>query len=481
MELENLSEEEISRVEADVGGRLVRYMLAKNAGDPSLQMQAPQGVMGIDGRDMITINTTTDMLKNFRTVALTSYQKEQFYEYIPEFMRPFVNRDNTLEPGREVAYHESRMSYLKPLLQGIKENPLNLKAMERILLRFFLENLAGSQGEQATQQRISNAMLQFKQLEDNVCDLYSLYCLEELGRPNYILGIGDNGRVHTRQYAGVRREDEVRIYNDIHAHGVVFMNLDPSISGQIVPDVARWANKASRLSGLAHVNAGLAGFELLRSGQENKHFHSSDPHEIIINQSNVNSITVRDVPPDHIYFSTRFGDNTISIGAMGFITGTDQIMAYNSDMISQAIHVNRIVNNEANFLFDLAGAVARDMFVCVERDRYYSRSQSAGGRNREPRQRNRVTWLPRFKMNFHGETNHTAIMERVVSLSPCHVSGHPRRCANPSQVQIDIARSLGIALGPGHTYVQEHERSGSEQRRLYKSRSAMQVLFEARR
>jgi len=71
-----------------------------------------------------------------------------------------------------------------------------------------------------------------------------------------------------------------------------------------------------------------------------------------------------------------------------------------------------------------------------------------------------------------------ACEEKVLSLSPCHVSGHPRRVSNPNPEQLELARRLGVVVPEGYTYVREHDRSGSSEfRRLYKSRSAMEVMF----
>ncbi len=479
MNLESLSDTEMQGVEKDVSMAIFNGVIAKEIG--YLSSSLTSGGIAISGPELISANTTSDIIQKFRTLALTSYKKEQFYDSIPEFMRPFVDRVYTLTPGTEVQYHYSRMGYINDLANSINKDPLLLRSMERSLLGFFINNIMIAPEEEKTRQRISNAFLQFRVLENNVCNLYTLFCLERYGRPNYVIGIEDDGTVHKRSFrkAGAP-EDELFTYDTIHSHGIIFMNLDPKISGKLIPNNTKWASDPNRLEGLSQVNAGIAGFELLRTGQENKHFHSSLPHEIIINNKSVKNMTVIDVPPNEIYFSTRFADDSISIGSMGILE--EEVCAYNSDLISRAIFTNVLEPEKANFLFDLAGGIARDMFVCVERDRYYQNiTPSHKKKKKKKRKQNKVIWLPRFKINLYKDMESAAqLSEKIVTLSPAHVSGHRRKAKNPSQRQINLARSLGINLTPGYTYVKEHERGGSTQKRYYKSRSAMSLLFERR-
>ena len=50
---------------------------------------------------------------------------------------------------------------------------------------------------------------------------------------------------------------------------------------------------------------------------------------------------------------------------------------------------------------------------------------------------------------------------------------------NPSLLQLEIARNQRIVVPDGHTYVRPHYRGGGENQLIYRSRSAMQLLFQA--
>jgi hypothetical protein len=468
MEFEELDKSEIARIETDIAQTLV--------------IHRGLNITGLGRKDYesaVSINTTTDILKNYRALGLSSYRQGSFDQEIPEFMRPFVDRKGH-EPGNEVRYHDSRMGYIKELLKEIKKSPRILKGMEEIIYKIFIKKLFCHNGDDAD---LTNAALHFRQLENNVCNLYTLFCLQEFGPGVYITGIDSSGGVHTRKYFKERESEEFNVYQKIHSHGVVFMNMNPELTGRLIGDNVRWANDIGRLEKLAHERSGLAGFELLRSGIENKEFHSSKPHEILLDKDNVHSITVVDDPPSSVGFLTRFMDGTSSIGYMSAPEDSEAgIVAYNSDYLSNFLLNNRINNRETNFLFDLAGAIARDMFVCVHRDKYYSRGDLGKKKSRPRRDQDRVKWLPRFRINLQQDVDIVDgdVLQRIVTLSPCHVSGHIRRCDNPSQRQIDIARSLGINLPEGYTFVREYERGSAEQLRQYKSRSAFSLLFQSR-
>lgn len=467
MKLEELSDLEIKQIEMDIARRLLP---AKRG--------ATGGIATKDYIDVNSYNASTDIIKNFRTLGLSSYRKGAYDSEIPEFMRPFVDR-TTLAPGEEVVYHNSRMAYIRSILKQVKKDPRTLKSMERVAAGFFVKHIFNFPDNDS---ELTNAALHYRQLENNIGNIYALFCLEEFGPGTYVIGIDENGGVSTRKYGkGNDMTKELNTYQDIHAHANVFMAVDSSTSERLILDGFRWATGFNRLEKLSTPNAGLVGFELLSSGIENKEFHSSRPHEIILDKDNIHSITVVDNPPNSIGFLTRFMDGTTS---MGYMSARDNvnggIVALNSDYAANFTINNRLVSKESNSLFDLAGAIARDMFVCVQRDKYYTRG-NGGGNSRTRNNQDRIIWLPRFRVNLRrdGGNDHGDVLEKIVTLSPCHVSGHKRICNNPSQRQLDIARSLGINLPNGYTYVKEYDRGEIEQRRLYKSRSAMSVLFEA--
>lgn len=428
--------------------------------------------------DYINISTTTEILTNYRTKALNSYGQDEFYDIIGRDLRPFVDRSASFNVGAESQYHLSRMDYINNFYNLLSEKPSALKEFEKVNELLFQKKIAFAGGD-VDIASMSNAALQLRQLETNASHLYSLLCLRKYGEGKYIIGIGGDEGLYVRSYKKPKDSlSKMATYDRIHSHAMTFLNFDPSIVSKLVPNDAEWAYNPSRFSGLVDQNSGIIGFQMLRSGQENKRFHSSLPHEIHLN-SKLKRMTVIDSPPNEIYFMPKFNDDTISLSRMGF-SGDDSnsIIVHNSDLASRLILDNHMDTKEAIALFDIGGSIARDMFILEKRERFYE--VNGGGkkvRGRKTRDK-KVVWLPRFRTNLKKKENASDIQEEIVRLSPCHVPGHPRKVKNPSQKQIDLAKSLGVILQPGETYVREYDRGASEEfKRVYKSRSAMNLLY----
>ena len=54
-----------------------------------------------------------------------------------------------------------------------------------------------------------------------------------------------------------------------------------------------------------------------------------------------------------------------------------------------------------------------------------------------------------------------------------------RKVEKPAPVQLEIAHAERITVPEGHTFVRAHYRGGGEAQRVYRSRSALQLLYEA--
>jgi hypothetical protein len=428
--------------------------------------------------EMRLMNSSTNAIANFRTRALKSYDKGEFITDIPCDLQPFIDRESCMY-GNERNYHNSRVKYLNQMLDVAAKDPVYLKKCEQTLLNFFMKNMRLAM--YSSEKSLSNAWLQTLQMETNLADLYTMLSVKRLGYGNYISGIEDNGRIYSKKIGNLNNSESMLYFDKIHSHAVTFMPLEPAPLQQLIPDNAAWAENRERLEDFTNENNGVMGFHMLETGIENKHFHSSMPHEIRINDKSIKNIVIKDIPPDNIYFRTTYSDDSISIGAMsrpyeGFS------LALVSDMFSNLILNNFISTFSAQFLFDLAGCAARDMFICLEKDKYYSTTEVRARSEKMRRQgtlNERVIWLPRFKVNLHGRNmDNDYLTEQVIKLSPSHVSGHPRKCENPNPKQIALAQSVGVVLSTGFTYVREHDRDGSEEfRRVYKSKSAMSLIF----
>jgi Restriction endonuclease len=59
-----------------------------------------------------------------------------------------------------------------------------------------------------------------------------------------------------------------------------------------------------------------------------------------------------------------------------------------------------------------------------------------------------------------------------------YVRAFLRKADGPSSLQLEIARNERVVVPNGYTYVRAHYRGGGESQVIYRSRSAMQLLFE---
>jgi len=66
----------------------------------------------------------------------------------------------------------------------------------------------------------------------------------------------------------------------------------------------------------------------------------------------------------------------------------------------------------------------------------------------------------------------------VVKIAPHPVVAHLRRCTHPSPIQIEIARRYGIEVPEGFTFVRPFFK-GEYLKKLYKSRSALQMIYSS--
>lgn len=426
--------------------------------------------------EYILNRNSASIITFFRTQALQNYNKEEFSHRIPKELRPLIEREPALMEGLEVEYHNKRTNYIKNLSKEIEKDPLILKNYENILLSFFFRTLAFPKEPPEAN---SNAALQIMQLKSNLFDLYMLLSTKKFGFKEYVLGIGDDGKIYSKLANKLNNIDDIFFYYDaLHSHAVTFLNFNPKNFQEIIPDKAVWASNLTRFKGISNKYDGTTGIDMFLSGLNNKHFHSSLPHDIIINNL-IKKITIKNAPSKQISFCNHFLDGTISFGVMNLIE--DKILAYTSDVAADFFQDSIISTKGPNFLLDLTGCIARDMFVLEERNKFYNISE-VKAKSEKIRQKKKIEekiiWLPRFRIDFDRKVNDNNLEDKLIKLSPCHVSGHPRKCENPSEKQIELAEKFGVKLPPGFTYVREYDKSGSKEFvRSYKSRSAMQLIY----
>ena len=92
-------------------------------------------------------------------------------------------------------------------------------------------------------------------------------------------------------------------------------------------------------------------------------------------------------------------------------------------------------------------------------------------------------FIPRFQYDLNAYQKHprTVSHQARVTLSPHLVSGHIRKLPEgwrASEKQLTEAAEFGITVQDGQTFVRPHKRGEVEQLRTYRSRSALELLFQ---
>ena len=124
-------------------------------------------------------------------------------------------------------------------------------------------------------------------------------------------------------------------------------------------------------------------------------------------------------------------------------------------------------------------ALVRDFWIAEDRRRIFdvSRPRRSSG---EGHNRPRVVYLPRIRYVDDGLGLRRISEGLEQGARTRHfVQGFFRKVTNPSLLQLEIARNQRIVVPDGHTYVRPHYRGGGENQLIYRSRSAMQLLFQA--
>ncbi len=124
--------------------------------------------------------------------------------------------------------------------------------------------------------------------------------------------------------------------------------------------------------------------------------------------------------------------------------------------------------------YALVAAIARDFFVCEERDTHYT-VQSTPRTQRKSRLGIKIRYLPRFRVRYVGLREQEYRSQRVQVVGH-HVCGHLRRCKTASPLQLRLANQLNVEVPDGFTFVQPHDRGGHS-RVLYRSRSALRMIY----
>jgi hypothetical protein len=127
----------------------------------------------------------------------------------------------------------------------------------------------------------------------------------------------------------------------------------------------------------------------------------------------------------------------------------------------------------------IAAAIIRDFLVVEERDGVFA--SRAFRQRRHGRNSTSVIYLPRVRYN-RPVAEHLPVDEQTLARVRHSVHYHLRKARGSSEQQRALAMQYGVRLPLGYTFVRPHERGGLphvERTRIYRSRSASLMLFEA--
>jgi hypothetical protein len=131
----------------------------------------------------------------------------------------------------------------------------------------------------------------------------------------------------------------------------------------------------------------------------------------------------------------------------------------------------------------LMATLVRDFWVVEERHKVFDVALGRAPRRKGEPQERRIIYLPRVRYDATNATTGglsslTAGLDQQ-SRARHFVKYSFRKVANPSALQLALAKRERIVVPEEHTYVRPHYRGSGESHAIYRSRSAMQLVFEA--
>jgi hypothetical protein len=177
---------------------------------------------------------------------------------------------------------------------------------------------------------------------------------------------------------------------------------------------------------------------------------------------------------DDVFFIWRATDGRF--WAMSI--GVDEQIFDNTEIITR--DPNNPVNQKATLAIQLLmSAIIRDFWVVTERQKIFGIRVPRTKESRPKHHQVRFVYLPRVRyLESKIDLSRLNLGLSYKQRSQHYVRSHFRK-ANPSQLQLEIAKRARKIVPEGHTYVQGHYRGveGPEGQTVYRSRSAMALLF----
>jgi hypothetical protein len=311
--------------------------------------------------------------------------------------------------------------------------------------------------------------------------LIALSC--EFAPEGYLLGFQKDGlpimkRLHLQQ----EKDNEVWFGAGLHAPFFLGGVAEPEELDEIVNDYEVWGS-ADCNSPVIHdgINIGLRLFEF---GLDHRVYACDYPHRVLIDNDYVKHFTVLSDTTGHsALYKVKYANKKIAASLMINIEGLQGIVgSYDTVKLYIPCLKSGFVTSE--FECAMVGAILRDMYVCEEKDKFYSEKRKCESPTRKrPKPKPTVIWLPRTRVHYWGHEDAPCAddVDRIVrEVASSNVVGHPRRCANPSPKQLELAKKYGCKLKPGQTFVGPYKKDGYQTGGPdYKSKSALKLLFSS--
>jgi Holliday junction resolvase len=129
----------------------------------------------------------------------------------------------------------------------------------------------------------------------------------------------------------------------------------------------------------------------------------------------------------------------------------------------------------------LLSAIIRDFWVVEQRETVFHTTEvkRLPWRKESPSDDPAIVYIPRVRYSSPSVRQCSEGLEHT--LRRAHfVTGHLRKADTPSERQILIAQRYGIDVAQGYTFVKPHERGRHKREVIYRSRSALRMLYQER-
>ena len=128
----------------------------------------------------------------------------------------------------------------------------------------------------------------------------------------------------------------------------------------------------------------------------------------------------------------------------------------------------------------LLAAFIRDFWVVEEREKVFGHRQLSRSPYRRPpneEDKPRVIYLPRIRYTGRPDTGKASKGMEYPERRQHSVAAHLRRSPSASEHQLILAKRYGFNVPDGCTFVRPHERGKIKREVIYRSRSALQLLY----